>query len=388
MKNVSIAAVITLFVAAVNLSCSNFEKNAMAVDTTYTVTVALKGLDSGTLLLSYRLDDVRQVDSATSVNGQYIFTGSVGEPIQAALRILGDKKSYLPFYLENGTVSVTAVRDSLSEGLVTGTSCNEEQAILEKSKSAVNERMKAFSRDYRTAVESNNKPQIDSLEKTYDAIGQDQNRITMSFIKSHPSSFVSAYEVYEMFMYNPDVAKFDSTVMLLDSTVRASSIGRKIADLLDIAKKTDVNQVAPDFTLNDVSGKPVALSSLRGTYLLIDFWASWCGPCRRENPNLVKSYKTYNKKGAGFEVVGISLDTEEDRDKWLEAIKKDKLTWLQLSDLKGWQSSAGKLYGINAIPMNFLLDPEGRVVAKGLRGADLDAKLESLLVTGASVSAN
>ncbi len=388
MKNILFVTVLALFAVALNLSCSSPDGKQAAADTTYTVTVALKGLDTGTMLLYYRLGDERKTDSAKSVNGQYVFTGKTAEPLQATLRIQGDKKSYYMFYLENGTIAIQASKDSLSEAKITGGRCNEDQANLDGLKASVNERMEAFSTHYRAAVESGDKSRIDSLEKTYDAIEKDKNQVTMTFIKEHPASYVAAYEVYEMFMYNPNVAKFDSAVMLLDSTVRVSAIGRKIEGLLDIAKRTDINQVAPDFTMNDVNGKPVALSSLRGTYLLIDFWASWCGPCRRENPNLVKSYNKYNKKGKGFEVVGVSLDTEEDREKWIEAIKKDKLTWLQLSDLQGWQSSAGKLYGINAIPMNFLLDPEGKVVAKGLRGADLDTKLESLLVDGASASAN
>ncbi|MCC3158986.1 AhpC/TSA family protein [Hymenobacter sp. 15J16-1T3B] len=140
-------------------------------------------------------------------------------------------------------------------------------------------------------------------------------------------------------------------------------------------RATAVGAPAPDIQLTGPDGKVVALSSLRGKYVMIDFWASWCGPCRAENPNVVKLYNAY--KGKGFEIYGVSLDQE--RDKWVKAIQTDGLVWPQVSDLKGWQSAAGQLYGVRAIPAAVLIDPEGRIIAKNLRGRELERKVAALL---------
>ncbi len=139
----------------------------------------------------------------------------------------------------------------------------------------------------------------------------------------------------------------------------------------------DVGSMAPDFTMNDVDGKPFSLSQLKGKYVLVDFWASWCGPCRGENPNVVKAYNKYKDKN--FTVLGVSLD--EEKSKWLEAIQEDHLTWKHISDLKGWSSAAVSLYGFDGIPYNVLIDPQGKIIAKELREDALEEMLSKTLGT-------
>ena len=146
-------------------------------------------------------------------------------------------------------------------------------------------------------------------------------------------------------------------------------------DRVEILRSVQIGQPAPDFTQNDTAGNPLTLSSLKGKYLLVDFWASWCSPCRTENPNVVEAWKKYHKKG--FDILGVSLD--RNRDKWIEAIDKDDLTWNHVSDLQYWSNAAAKLYGVNLIPANVLLDPEGIIIGRNLKGEDLQLELEGIL---------
>ncbi|MBD0368365.1 MAG: TlpA family protein disulfide reductase, partial [Flavisolibacter sp.] len=161
----------------------------------------------------------------------------------------------------------------------------------------------------------------------------------------------------------------------LDNSVRNSSLGKAVAENIAFNKVGAVGTEALNFTQNDVNGQPVSLSSFRGKYVLIDFWASWCKPCRMENPNVVKAYQKFSNKN--FTILGVSLDQE--KEPWIKAIEKDKLSWTQVSDLKFWSNEVAVLYHVQGIPQNFLVDPNGKIVAKNLRGQELEAKLCELL---------
>ena len=180
----------------------------------------------------------------------------------------------------------------------------------------------------------------------------------ISGLQSGKSPLMATYARKYIEMYG---AKYPDAAAQLKKVVKAS------ASMLPGAE-------APDFTMNTPEDQPLSLKDLRGKVLLIDFWASWCGPCRRENPNVVKAYNKYHEKG--FDVLGVSLD--KDKKRWLDAIEKDGLIWHHVSDLKGWANAAAQLYGVRSIPHTVLLDKDGKIIARNLRGAALEQKLAEI----------
>ncbi|MGV3765594.1 MAG: redoxin domain-containing protein [Chitinophagaceae bacterium] len=203
-----------------------------------------------------------------------------------------------------------------------------------------------------------------------------RTEIARNWVKKNPSSEINAFVLYMYLRRKMDNTALQTALNELPAAAKASVIAQKMQHSLDMAKKLQVGNPALDFTQNDPDGKPVSLRDFRGKYVLIDFWASWCGPCRAENPNVVAAYNKYKNKN--FTILGISLD--KDRAKWLEAVEKDGLTWPHVSDLQYWSNAVAKQYDVSAIPANYLIDPNGNIVAKNLRGEHLVKKLEELMV--------
>lgn len=197
------------------------------------------------------------------------------------------------------------------------------------------------------------------------------------FIRENPASIVSAFVLYRYFSPSLSADEVIKYTDLLDKSLANTQYVKLLRELPSALRTTAIGNQAPDFTLPDPEGKPLKLSDHFGKYLLVDFWAAWCGPCRRENPNIVRVYNKYKDKGKGFGVFGVSLDSK--KEAWIQAIAKDGLNWPQVSDLQFWDSGPAKLYGIRGIPGNVLLDPSGKIIARNLRGEDLEKKLAELL---------
>ncbi|MGN5954357.1 redoxin domain-containing protein [Sphingobacterium lactis] len=209
------------------------------------------------------------------------------------------------------------------------------------------------------------------LNDTYGSPLSVTSKTTIDFIKNNPDNGLSIILLDELAGPEPEVAVIEPLFKGLSEKVRSSYIGKRLASLLK-GQSLVVGEKAIDFTLSNPEGKTVNLSDFRGKYVLIDFWASWCVPCRAENPNLIKAYDAYKSKN--FEIIGVSLDNQ--KNDWVNAIEADKINWVQVSDLKGWNSAVAQEYGIRAIPDNVLIDPNGVIIAKNLRGDNLHTVLE------------
>jgi thiol-disulfide isomerase/thioredoxin len=215
-------------------------------------------------------------------------------------------------------------------------------------------------------------------KKIYSAVvtrvNQIENDVALQFVGENTQNIVGAFVAYSNLRSLP-VDQLDSVYHLFDPLLQNTRFLKSIAEQVSGIRASMTGKAAPVFAQNDVKGKLLSLDSYKGKYVLIDFWASWCAPCRAENPNLVAVYDQYKNKN--FSILGVSLD--EDKTAWLKAIKDDKLTWDQVSDLKGWKNEAVKLYAVSAVPQNFLIDPQGKIIAQGLRGEALKAALEKYL---------
>ena len=338
------------------------------------------------VFINYTANGQRIYDSAKVVAGKYSFTGNVAEPVQAGLNakyhqfpgtgVFNRKRDFAILFLQPGTISVSSA-DSFANITVTGSKADIEYRKLKELQKPYDEKLDKLYTQYAEARKNKDAAALKTLEKTIDSTDGDANeRVYGVYIKKNPNSPLALYALQNWAGYDIDPVKIEPVFNSLPAATRNSLSGKAMQDKIAIAKKTSVGQLALDFTQNDTSGTPVTLSSLRGKYLLVDFWASWCGPCRAENPNVVKAYEQYKDKG--FNILSVSLDQPNAKEKWMKAIHDDKLTWTHVSDLLFWNNAVAKLYGIQAIPQNLLLDPQGKIIAKNLRGEDLTKKLSEV----------
>ncbi|OQP51366.1 hypothetical protein A4H97_27720 [Niastella yeongjuensis] len=350
----------------------------------YTLKGKIGNLDSpAKIYLGYKNAKGEFLDSADFKNGQFEFKGSLEEPTQSTLVLsytgvaaFNKFSESMSVYLEQGTILLNST-DSLRNAVVTGSKVNADFKKLKEALKETDAKMDLVTSSLRDLPADKKKDKAFMGEFMKDYIQQQkaiidlQNGVRASFIKNNPNTVVSLIALQNIDRYRPEYAILAPLYNSLSETVKNTNEGKAFGHKLDRMKVMEVGVMALPFTQNDPEGNPISLSSFKGKYVLVDFWASWCSPCRLENPNVVKAYNAYHEKG--LEILSVSLD--KNKEAWVNAIKKDGMPWNHVSDLKFWKNEVAVMYGINAVPQNMLLDKSGRIIAKNLRGDALSAKL-------------
>ncbi len=346
----------------------------------YVVNGELRGdLENGTQVFLKTTDSVSrslvEVDTTTIENGVFAFTGKNTVPKMYYLFFDGVRGS-APIILENGTISFTAQKDSLAFSNLKGTEQNEMfMTYLEESR-RLSSMSRSMNEDFGRARAEKDTAMMESLRTEYLELQDKAKNYELDFVKENPNALIAALILDKVISSKSlPIKEVEELYKTLTPEIKETKPGKRIKQQIALLKVTAVGSEAPNFSAPNPEGNILALNDVKGKVTLVDFWAAWCKPCRAENPNIVSVYEKYKDKG--LNVVGVSLDRTAAA--WKKAIEEDGLAWNHVSNLQHFQDPIAQLYGINAIPAAFLLDEDGVIVAKNLRGPALEAKVAELL---------
>ncbi|RQO77062.1 alkyl hydroperoxide reductase [Pedobacter sp. KBW01] len=339
------------------------------------------------IYLLYQVNGKKIIDSAMQTNGLFVFKGNIDRPrystlvcdtnnigLSGMIKKQHDKPDLLRMYTYPGQVVLKTSTPLIADAGFVGKGINADHFKLEQLLSPVYAAIDKISNLAETAHEPKNSP----LNIKLDSLNLVKQAIRRKFVIDNPDSFIALVALNDYAGISPDVAVIEPMFNRLSLRLQHTPSGKEFRKFLSDQKALNPGAMAPVFVQNDTAGNPVNLTSFRGKYILIDFWASWCGPCRAANPELVKIYNEF--KDRNFTILGISLDGADAKDAWLKAIKNDGLSWPQVSDLKHWENEVAKLYSVRKIPQSFLIDPKGVIIARDIEPKELMKKLKQVLL--------
>lgn len=344
-----------LFVAIPFLSFSQTKKKAeIPADKGFTITGNVTGFADGTSV-SFLNDQTGQPEKQTTIEkGKFVIKGEMPQPYFKVL-IFNDQPPAVPIFLDNSNIKIKGDKNALDQLSITGSPSHDQYM------------------EYTNALKPYEKIFGDNAVYDSDATNA-VKKISTDFVKKHPGSYVAPLAIIRLIQVSEDGAKTEELYKLMNAPVQQSALGQYANQQIQLSKINPIGSVVKDFSQNDTAGNPVKISSFRGKYVLLDFWASWCRPCRMENPNVVAAYNKFHDKN--FTILSVSLD--QAKASWIDAIKMDGLNWNHVSDLKGWNNEVAALFHITQIPQNLLIDPDGKIIAKNLRGPVLENKLNQI----------
>lgn len=350
----------------------------------YEISGIAKGVENGKKVFLETQNETgpATLDTAVVESEKFKFDGKLKEGVELAFVRIETLNGSVPMILENGDISVEFNKDTIQNSKIGGTKNNDIFQSYNNESQVIYKKMMKFQeanqQKMMAAQQAQDTATVSVLMKDFNKFQDDMNVQSKAFINKNPDAFISALLLENFLMRNyltPEEVK--AYYEKLDKSIVDTKSGKNIKKMLDAMTSVNVGSIAPDFSAPSPDGKMISLKESMGKVTLIDFWASWCGPCRQENPNVVAMYNELHEKG--LNIIGVSLDKEGDSQKWKDAIAKDGLTWNHISNLKHWKEPIAEQYNVKSIPATFLLDASGKIVAKDLRGEELKAKVKELL---------